>query len=224
VPTEVARAVDRVLDKRARKHAGIVVGVRRDGETTVAARGRVADDRPQPPDERTIFEIGSITKVFTATLLADLAREGLVALDDPVQRHLPEGVVMPVRGRPITLADLASHTSGLPRLPKGLFRRALRERANPYASFTVEDLHAAISVTRPRRPPGRKVRYSNYGAGLLGHVLALRAGTSYEQLVAERITQPLGMTDTSITVSGEKLSRFAQGHSFRGREILESLP
>ena len=141
MPTEVSRAVDRVLDERARQHVGILVGVRRDGETTIAARGRVADDRPQRPDERTIFEIGSITKVFTATLLADLAREGLVALDDPVQKHLPEGVVMPVRARPITLAELASHTSGLPRLPKGLFRRALRERrsrtrASPWRNCT----------------------------------------------------------------------------------------
>jgi serine-type D-Ala-D-Ala carboxypeptidase/endopeptidase len=211
--------IERVLYRRARKHVGIVVGVRRDGETAIVGRGRVADDRPQRPDERTIFEIGSITKVFTAVLLADLAREGLVALDDPVQKHLPEGVLLPVRGRPITLADLASHTSGLPRLPKGLMRRALRERANPYASFTVEDLHAAIPVTRPRREPGRKMRYSNYGAGLLGHVLALRAGTSYEQLVADRITGPLGMTDTSIAVAGEKLSRFAQGHSFRGKPV-----
>ena len=105
-----------------------------------------------------------------------MAREGLVALDDPVQKHLPDGVVIPVRGRPITLADLASHTSGLPRLPKGFLRRALREGANPYASFTVEELNAAIPRTKPRRAPGRKVRYSNYGAGLLGHVLALRAG------------------------------------------------
>ncbi len=98
---------------------------------------------------------------------------------------------MPVRERPITLADLASHTSGLPRLPKGFFRIALRERANPYATYTVDQLHAAIARTKPRRAPGKKIKYSNYGAGLLGHVLALRAGKSYEELVAERITGPL---------------------------------
>ncbi len=208
-----------MLDERARKHVGIAVGVRRGGETALVGRGRVADDRPHAPDERTIFEIGSITKVVTATLLADLAREGLVALDDPVQRHLPDGVVIPVRGRPITLADLATHTSGLPRLPKGLLWRALREGANPYASFTVDDLRAAIPVTKPRREPGRKFRYSNYGAGLLGHVLALRAGTSYEELVARRITRPLGMTDTSIAVPDDKLDRFAEGHSRRGKPV-----
>ena len=216
---EVESLVDEVLSRRARKHVGIVVGVRHRGETTVVGRGRVADDRPEPPDGRTIFEIGSITKVFTATLLADLAREGLVALDDPVQKHLPEGIVIPVRERPITLADLASHTSGLPRLPKGFLRIALRERANPYATYTVDQLHAAIGRTKPRRAPGRRLRYSNYGMGLLGHVLALRAGMSYEELVAERITGPLGMTDTSIAVPAEKLARFAQGHDRRGRPV-----
>ena len=215
--TKLRARIKEVLDRRARKHVGIVAGVRRSGDTTIV--GRVADDRPHAPDERTIFEIGSITKVFTATLLSDMAREGLVALDDPVQRHLPDGLVIPVRGRPITLADLASHTSGLPRLPKGFLRRALREGANPYASFTVDDLYAAIPATKPRRKPGRKIRYSNYGAGLLGHVLALRAGVGYEELVAERITGPLGMTDTSIAVPEDKLARFAQGHSRRGKPV-----
>ena len=126
---------------------------------------------------------------------------------------------MPVRGRPIALADLVSHTSGLPRLPKGFLRIALRERANPYSSYTVEQLHTAIAATRPRRDPGRKVRYSNYGAGLLGHVLELRTGKSYDALVTERITAPLGMADTSIAVPEQKRERFAQGHSRRGKPV-----
>jgi CubicO group peptidase (beta-lactamase class C family) len=208
-----------VLAKHARKHVGVVVGVRRQEETIFVARGRVGGDRPSPPDEHTIFEIGSITKVFTATVLADMAREGLVGLDDPVQSHLPDGVEMPVRGRAITLADLASQTSGLPRLPKGLLRRALREGSNPYASFTVEHLHAAVPATKPRRAPGAKIAYSNYGPGLLGHVLALRAGTSYFDLVFERVLRPLGMTDTHIAVPDDKLERFAQGHNRRGRPV-----
>ena len=216
---ELAERVERVLDKRARKYVGLAVGVRHGEATYTTGRGRVGPDRPEPPDERTIFEIGSITKVFTAILLADMAREGLVALDDPVQRHLPEGVVLPVRGRPITLADLATHTSGLPRLPKGLLRLAMKESKNPYASFTMEQLWAAVPRTRPRREPGRKLRYSNYGPGLLGNVLALRAGTTYEELVAERICRPLGLVDTAIAVPEEKLDRFAQGHSRRGRPV-----
>ena len=219
-PEELAFRVERVLARKARKHMGLAVGVRHTGTTHTTGRGRVAGDRSNPPDERTIFEIGSITKVFTATLLADMARERLVALDDPVQKHLLDGVVVPVRGRPITLADLASHTSGLSRLPKGFLLPAmLRERRNPYASFTVDELHTAIQATKPRRAPGRKVRYSNYGVGLLGHALALRAGTSYEELVAERITGPLGMADTGVEVPEAKLPRFAEGHNRRGRAV-----
>jgi D-alanyl-D-alanine-carboxypeptidase/D-alanyl-D-alanine-endopeptidase len=225
---DLAERVERVLDKNAKKYVGLAVGVRHGDTTYTTGRGRVGEDRPQPPDERTIFEIGSITKVFTATLLADMAREGLVALDDPVQRYLPDGVTIPVRGRPITLADLASHTSGLPRLPKGLLRLALRESKNPYASFGTERFWTAVSQTRPRRRPGRQVRYSNYGAGLLGNVLALRAGSTYETLVQARICRPLGMADTTIAVPEEKLARFAQGHDRRRRAVppwdLPSLP
>jgi D-alanyl-D-alanine-carboxypeptidase/D-alanyl-D-alanine-endopeptidase len=202
--------VDAVLDRRARRHSGIVVGTSVAGERELTARRIGAN---------AIFEIGSITKVFTATLLADLSLEGLVALDDPVQRYLPGGVVLPVRGRPITLADLATHRSGLPRLPKGMLRRALHERKNPYASFGVADLEAAIPRTRPKREPGTKVRYSNYGAGLLGYVLSRAAGKEYAELLEERICRPLGLEDTFAEVPASKLGRFAHGHDRRGRPV-----
>jgi D-alanyl-D-alanine-carboxypeptidase/D-alanyl-D-alanine-endopeptidase len=166
----------------------------------------------------TILEIGSITKTFTATLLADLVTEGLVAFDDPVQRYLPEGTRLPVRGREITLEDLASHRSGLPRLPKGLVWPALtRDRRDPYARFDEGRLAAAAGATQPRREPGRKVAYSNYGMGLLGHVLARRAGTSYEQLVRARICEPLGLVDTWIETPEEDRWRVAAGHTVFGR-------
>jgi len=120
-----------------------------------------------------------------------LVEEGLLALDDPVQRYLPPGVELPVRGRPITLSDLATHTAGLPRLPHGFFLRSVRHRRNPYAWFTVEGLCAGLSATRLRREPGGRPRYSNLGYGLLGHLLVLRARRGYERLVQERICRPL---------------------------------
>ena len=129
-PEELRARIEGILDRRGPKHVGLVVGVRWLGQTTVVGRGRVADDRPQAPDERTIFEIGSITKVVTATLLADMAREGLVALDDPVQRYLPDDPRItgeppralgrarlddPARGRPARLRALARRRHrGLP--------------------------------------------------------------------------------------------------------------
>ena len=189
-----------------------MVGVRVGRETGFWHRGALADGAS------TIFEIGSVTKTFTATLLADMAREGLVALDDPVQRHLPEDVRLPVRGREITLEDLAAHRSGLPRLPKGLLLPALtRDRRDPYARFDEARLAIAVGGTRPRREPGRKVAYSNYGMGLLGHVLARRAGTSYERLVRARICEPLGLADTWIETPEPDRWRVAAGHTAFGR-------
>jgi serine-type D-Ala-D-Ala carboxypeptidase/endopeptidase len=209
-----------ILDRHAQRHVGVEVGVWWEGETWTFARGRLGADRPEPPGPDTIFEIGSITKVFTATLLADIAEEGLVALDDPVQRYLPKGVELPIRRRPITLADLAAHTSGLPRLPKGLVRLSLKQRRSPYAGFTDAHLERAVVGTRLRGRPGEKARYSNFGFGLLGYVLALRTGQSYEQLVRERICTPLRLVDTGISIPAVALPRFADGHNRRGQEVL----
>jgi D-alanyl-D-alanine-carboxypeptidase/D-alanyl-D-alanine-endopeptidase len=217
--SEVESRVAGILDRHARKHVGVEVGVWWEGETWTFARGRLRADRPDSPRPDTIFEIGSITKVFTATVFADMAEQGLVALEDPVQRYLPEGVELPVRGRPITLADLAAQTSGLPRLPKGLIALSLRQRKNPYAGFTDAHLERAVVDARLRDNPGERVRYSNFGFGLLGYVLALRAGQSYEQLVHERICAPLRLVDTSMSIPVEARSRFAHGHNRRGRQV-----
>ncbi len=162
-----------------------------------------------------MFEIGSITKVFTATLLADMAQDGLLQINDRVSLHLPPGVEMPSRGREITLADLSSHRSGLPALPRGQLPSALTtQRHDPYARWDAARLEAAIPRTRPRRPPERRCRYSNYGVGLLGHLLALRAGTSYDELVRRRIREPLGLARTGVDVDD---GRLATGHDRRGR-------
>ena len=187
-----------------------VRGGREDG---IWHRGRL------PDGPRTIFEIGSITKVFTATLLADMAREGLVALDDPVQRWLPEGVRMPQRGRAITLEDLTGHRSGLPGLPKGLLLSATtRDRRDPYAGLGPERLEAAIERTAPRKEPGERFRYSNYAVGLLGHLLARRCGVGYERLVRMRLCEPLGLSDTWVQTPLADRGRVATPHDQWGRE------
>jgi serine-type D-Ala-D-Ala carboxypeptidase/endopeptidase len=148
-PRFVADTVDAILARHARKHVAVAVGVWWRGEAWTFARGRIDGDQLGSPAPDTIFEIGSVTKVFTATVLADMVEEGLVALDDPVQRYLPAGVELPVRGRPIMLADLATQTSGLPRLPPGLLRRSVLQRRNPYAGFTELDLERANTATLP---------------------------------------------------------------------------
>jgi serine-type D-Ala-D-Ala carboxypeptidase/endopeptidase len=206
-----------LLVRHADRHVGVAAGVLRDGEGWTTGSGTAGRAGPSRPGAYTIFEIGSVTKVFTATLLALMVEEDLVQLDDPVQRYLPSGVTLPVRGRAITLGDLATHTSGLPRLPHGFFLRSLRERRNPYAWLTAERLYAGLPSTRLRREPGGPPRYSNLGYGLLGDVLARRAGRGYEQLVEERICRPLGLADTGVAVTATE--RFARGHDRRGRPV-----
>jgi serine-type D-Ala-D-Ala carboxypeptidase/endopeptidase len=203
--------VGRTLARAPLRRTGVVVGVWRGGEDVALwHRGEL------PAGEHSIFEIGSITKVFTATLLADMAREGLLRIDDRVSALLPPGVEMPSRGREITLADLSSHRSGLPALPKGLLVRALTtRRGDPYGDWDAARLEAAIPRTRPRRKPEQRFRYSNYGVGLLGYVLARRAGTSYDELVRRRIGAPLGLRDTGMALDG---GRLATPHRFSGRE------
>jgi CubicO group peptidase (beta-lactamase class C family) len=190
---------------------GIVVGVVEPAGRRVVAYGSLAKDDPRTVDGATIFEIGSITKVFTSLLLADLVHRNEVALDDPAAKYLPDPVAMPERsGKAITLLDLATHRSGLPNLPANLKPKDPR---NPYAGYSVDDLYQFLSGYELPRDPGSGFEYSNLGAGLLGHLLAHRAGTDYEALIATRITHPLGMPDTGITLSASMKHHMATGHN-----------
>jgi CubicO group peptidase (beta-lactamase class C family) len=167
----------------------------------------VSAEQPTAPDGDTLFEIGSITKAFTGTLLALEVADGKLALDDPIRKHLPSEVKVPAKE--ITLLQLATHRSGLPRLPDNL---APKDATNPYADYGVEDLYHGLETCKLRRDPGTGYEYSNLGMGLLGHVLERRSGRSYEQLVVDRICGPLKMTDTRITLSEDQKRRLAPGH------------
>jgi serine-type D-Ala-D-Ala carboxypeptidase/endopeptidase len=189
---------------------GIVVGVIGPEGRRVVAYGQLEKGDPRPLNGDTIFEIGSATKVFTSLLLADMVQRGEVALDDPVAKYLP-GVKVPERnGRSITLVDLATHTSGLPRLPTNM---KPADANNPYADYSVDQLYQFLSSHQLTRDIGSQYEYSNLGGGLLGHVLALRAGMSYEALVRSRICDPLGMNSTRITLTPEMKARLAVGHN-----------
>ena len=215
-------AVDGLAERalRSGRRIGLVVGCRAGGEHRLVGYGRLRTGAQDTPDGGTIFEIGSISKVFTGLLLADLAEQGIVGLDDPLASYLPSSVRVPTRGeRQITLGDLASHAGGLPRDPKGTLGRWLGDRHNPYAGLSVQELYAGLARTRLRRRPGERVRYSNLGGGLLGQALARAAGQPYEELVRQRICRPLGMADTMITPAGEQTARLATGHTRRGRPV-----
>jgi len=201
--------VDRI--DGAWKGVGIVVGVVEPKGTRLVAYGTLDQGDKRPLNGDTIFEIGSVTEVFTSLLLADMVQRGEVALSDPVAKYLPEGVKVPERGgRRITLEDLSTHTSGLPRLPSNL---KPANPANPYADYSAERLYEFLSTYKMWRDIGSGFEYSNLGGGLLGHALARRAGMNYEALVTSRIAQPLHMRSTRITLPTEMKARLAVGHN-----------
>ena len=196
---------------RAKRGVGIVVGLVDEKGARVITYGNASKDSKKALNGDSVFEIGSVTKVFTATLLADMVERGEVSLNDPISKYLPKTVKTPTRdGKEITLLDLATQTSGLPRLPTNL---APKDPQNPYADYSVDQMYAFLSSYTLTRGIGEKYEYSNLGVGLLGHILTLRAGTDYETLIRKRICEPLRMSDTKIKLTPEMLARLATGHN-----------
>lgn len=213
IPDDVQAAVRSRVDNG--QSVGMVVGVVDAAGTRYFTYGRTTLQGGQPVDEHTVYEIGSVTKVFTAVALADMVRRGEVGLDDPVQRYL-DGAVLPRRGdREITLRLLSAQRSGLPRMP-GNFSPA--NPSNPYADYDGPRMLAFLQGHALTRDPGERYEYSNLGVGLLGYALARRAGMPYEQLVTGRILTPLGMRETMITLTPEARARLAMGHA-GGRQV-----
>lgn len=189
---------------------GIVAGVIDASGRRIVSYGSLARNDSRHLDGGTVFEIGSITKVFTSLLLMDMARKGEVALTDPVAKFLPANVKVPERaGRKITLADLSTQSSGLPGL---IPNNNPADPDNPFADYTVEQLYDFLGSFQLARDIGSRYEYSNVGVGLLGHALSLRAGMSYEDLVRSRICGPLGMPDTRVTLTAGMKARLAVGH------------
>ncbi len=204
----------RVEEDRA---VGIVLGVMEaDGTTRIVSFGEAGPDaRLLGP--QSVFEIGSISKVFTGILLADMVARGEVSLSDPVSKYLPDGTTMPSRGdREITLLDLSTHHSGLPRLPDNM---SPADPTNPYADYSVEQMYAFLSGYELQRDIGSQYEYSNFGTGLLGHVLAGVGGGSYQEVVRERILEPLGMNMSGVALEGEMQVWMAKGHDQEGNVV-----
>jgi CubicO group peptidase (beta-lactamase class C family) len=212
-------AINAILaDRIARKRAmGIVVATLEQGKAPKIYTAGVSGIAGLPLDGNAVFEIGSITKVFTNTILADMVRKGEVSLDDPVSKFLPARVHVPERnGKKITLVDLATQSSGLPRLPTNMNPA---DATNPYADYSVTQLYEFLSSYVLTRDIGSQYEYSNLGMGLLGHALALKAGKSYEDLVKERVLVPLGMRTSGITLTPTMKSHMAQGFNAYGTPV-----
>lgn len=191
---------------------GMVVGLVAGDRDVIVSRGPVSPDG--------VFDIGSITKPFTALLLAEMASRGEVDLEDPVARFLPAGFRTPRwDGREVTLLDLATHTSGLPRLPRNLLARAMLHGSDPYRGYTETDLFRGLAATRLRREPGSIHRYSNFGFAVLGQALAAAAGDTYGQLVVDRVCRPLELRETMVELPPDLARRREKGHGPSGRPV-----
>lgn len=202
--------------------AAIVVGFVDPNGTRIFSFGNMSTAHNLPVNQNTFFDIGSITKTFTTLLLADMVKQGIVNLSDPIEKYLPTTVKVPqFSGQKITLEDLATHTSGLPEFPPNFLNN--NGQINPNYNATL--LYQALSNTTLTRAPGSQFQYSSFGMGLLGQILVLRSGggddssISYEQLVKDRILNILGMNDTRIALSQDEINnRFPVGHR-GGKEI-----
>ncbi len=210
LPPRVQQAITkRIADG---EYSAMVVAVVDGDRSYVYGFGKLANGKP--PGSDSVFQIGSVTKTFTATLLAEAVDKGEVTLDTPVAKLLP-GFKLPLRGdKQITLGEIGSQFSGLPRMPANL---APANPQDPYADYDVAKLRGFLAGYTLPRDPGASYEYSNLGFGLLGYALAQQAGKSYAELLQSQILVPLGMSSTSATFKQPLDSRWAIGHDGGGK-------
>jgi CubicO group peptidase (beta-lactamase class C family) len=211
--------IQAMLDRRVagRRDIGIVLVTYRAGHPPQVYTAGTSGRRGLALNGDTLFEIGSITKTFTTSLLADMVQRGEVRLDDPVARYLPASIRVPERGsRKITLVDLATHTSGLPGLPANIHPKDL---ANPYADYSEEMLDQFLSSYSLPRDIGSKYEYSAVGIALLGRALGHRLSMTWEQALRARLLKPLGLNSTRATLNPALERRLAPGHDETGKRV-----
>ena len=200
----------------AAKVPALVIGVVRNGQTSIQGFGRRAEGSDAEPAADTVFRIGSITKVFTGQVLASLAADGAVTLADPLTKYVPDFIApLSEGGRPIRLVDLATHSAGLPReVPN-----APGPPENPFANIMREAFVAWLKANPLLFTPGTSVLYSNFGFDLLAAALSAAARKPYPDLIAERVLKPLGLDDTTFAPAGDETARLMRGHDFDGARL-----
>ena len=212
LPERIAKAAQDHVD--AGEYPALVIAYVDGDKSEIDAFGKL--DNGNKPDANTVFEIGSITKTFTATLLALDVQSGKLEIDQPVAALLPGFKVPSRNGKPITLLDLADQHSGLPRLPSNLPPAA----ANPYAAYDGAKLRDFLANYELTRDPGETFEYSNLGVGLLGFALAQNAKKSYGAVVDEKIFGPLQMRSSGTTSNDAMRAHLASGHDVQGKPAL----
>nr|WP_295922909.1 serine hydrolase domain-containing protein [uncultured Dyadobacter sp.] len=211
VPSTVEEAVTNAVDPYivTGANVGVIVGVIRNGSKTVYSFGEKELGAGDKITSKSVLELASITKTFTAIALADLHLRNSVNLDDPIEKYLPLQVKVPsYNGTKITLRHLANHTSGFPRAPKNMDKEAF----NPYVGYSEEKMYEFVNGYTLTREPGTEFEYSNVGYGLLGQILSNINRSDYEKMVTDRVLRPLGMKHTTVSFTNDQLQNLVQGH------------
>ena len=195
---------------------GLSVGVLKDGKISTYSYGETTRGNNQLPTPNTIFEIGSITKTFTATLLAYYVNEGKVKLTDPIIKYLPDSVAKNPALKPVTLQSLSNHTSGFSRVPDNLDFSTADAALNPYKNYNKQQLFAYLKTCKLNSLPGERYDYSNLGVGLLGTILSQVSGKTFEQMVTDIICKPLTMQSTVQHLSPARQTNFATVYNTTG--------
>ncbi len=197
--------------------AGICIAFVKDGKVETYSYGETKKGEKQLPDaDKTMFEIGSISKTFTAILLADEVVKGKMSLEDPINKYLPDSIpILAFKDIPITLKTLSNHTSGFPRLPMNLYQKG-DDANNPYQNYDEKRMFTYLKNFKPFREIGVNYDYSNFAVGLLGMILAKQNNSTYEQLLSNTICKPLQLKNTKILLQDSDNQYFAQGHDEKG--------
>ncbi len=212
----LAAAIDAEIKKYPLQ--GLVVGIYKDGKSFIKGYGTVSKDSSTVPDGSTVFQLASVSKLFTASLLQILCDEGVLTLDATLGELLGGTYVLSPAAKQVTLRQLATHTSGFPSIPKPLeiaVSKLVKEETlmqNPYSHLGAEYIVDYLKTTEDKHEPGR-FEYSNYGMGLLGHVMEFVTKQDLAVLLAEKIFAPLNMTHTAINLTPAMQKNLAQGYT-----------
>ncbi len=220
---DLEASLDAEIEKISKKELsyGLVIGVYKNGKSFIKGYGTIDKKETSVPNASTVFQLASVSKLFTSSLLQILSDEGVVDMDATLDELIGDSTILSSSAKLVTLRQLATHTSGFPKIPKALIDKATRLAGkenlmvDPYSHIDLKDVLDYLENTQGKRKPG-KFKYSNYGMGLLGHVLEIITKKDLESLATEKLFKPLEMISTAIVLTPEMQRHLAQGYTIKG--------
>lgn len=204
------------IDKQANQYisegnsVGLVVAIIKNGKTFIKGYGTTTKEKQILPDSLSVFELASTSKLFTTSTLQLLVDNGELKIDDKIQSFLTDKVKIPLPVQNTTLQHLATHLSGFPSLPNSFISK-MTDETNPYKDLVTQDIYDYLKTCEGKQSDGT-FEYSNFGMGLLGHILELKSGIKYESLVKQKLLEPLGMKNTFVSIDSLNKSNIVQGY------------